>query len=200
MKELNVLILCGGTGSGKTFIKEMLCGPNCKARSPLVSNEIIFHSPIQVTTRPKRLGESADSYIFYTKEEFAKLREENLLTANTFYNEEYYGTLISNLIFGKNVYNVIVASREGTLDVTCNLEYCIKKINPNCKLNLNIYTALVLSHPDDGLINEHGRDIQFFKDELFNLLKDPYDFYIPNYEEKRASLTDVLNIFGFKEL
>lgn len=187
-RVLNILVLCGGSGSGKTFIRDLLVEGNPEGlylSKPIVS----FHRPMQVTTRKMRLGESPDNYCFVDTDTFHLFNNNNLLTAKTFFDGCEYGTLKSNLIYGQNVVNIIVASSLGKKNLIEDFQ---------CQENVNIKTALVLGNPDDGLINEHGRDISFFKDELFDLLQEKYDYYIPNYgPDDYCDYKTVLRYLGY---
>ena len=184
----NILVLCGPTGSGKTFIAEMLSA-NDMGDYIVSSNPPVFHKPMQVTTRKQRDIEDCDSYLFLkSTDDYKSLNMDSKLTAKTYFNDNYYGTLMSNMIHGKNAWNVIVASTEGAADVINTF-----RNDSEC----NIKTAIILAEGDDGMINEHCRDIQFFKNELFDLLQSPYDYYIPNYMDSRATLGDVLTRLGY---
>ena len=185
----NILILCGPTGCGKTFIANLLSSSDIE---PLLmqSGIPIFHKVMQVTTRERRdFSEYADSYSFISEEEYEDLKFNERLTAKTSFNGNKYGTLIENFIHGQNAYNIIVANAEGTADVI--------NMYGNDK-EYNIITAIVLSQSDDGMINEHCRDINIVKNEIFDLMQSPYDYYIPNYEPNRATLKKILKILGFK--
>jgi hypothetical protein len=184
----NILLFCGPTGSGKTFISGTLSSVDM-AKYVISSKPPVFHKPMQVTTRPIRSTEDPDAYLFINEKDYNALNINEKLTARTHFNDNYYGTLVDNFVHGENVWNIIVASSEGAADVynmfRNNAEY-------------NIKSAIILSEPDDGMINEHCRDIQFFKDEIFDLMQSPYDYYIPNYMDSRARLVDVLNALGYE--
>lgn len=187
---LNLLLLAGATGCGKTYIKELLINSNNNQseRKNKFSN-ISFHSPIQITTRPKRIYESLDDYIFLEKyEEYEKLKNNGKLIAEIDFNGYNYGTLKSNLIYGKNVINVIVVSFSGLLNT---LNYY--KNAPD----VNVKTALILSDPTEEILKEHnGRTIEGFKNELFILLNQSYDYYIPNYRKDRITLNKLLEVLN----
>lgn len=184
----NILLFCGPTGSGKTFISGTLSSDDM-AKYVISSKPPVFHKPMQVTTRPIRSTEDPDAYLFIDEKDYNALNVNEKLTARTHFNDNHYGTLVDNFVHGENVWNIIVASSEGAADVynmfRNNAEY-------------NIKSAIILSEPDDGVINEHCRDIQFFKEEIFDLMQSPYDYYIPNYMDSRARLVDVLNALGYE--
>ena len=184
----NILVLCGPTSCGKSFIAKML-SENDMSNYVVSANPPVFHKPMQVTTRKPRNSEDCDSYLFLkSTDDYESLNMDDKLTAKTYFNDNYYGTLISNMIHGKDAWNIIVASTEGAADVLNMYRY---------NAEYNIKTAIVLAEGDDRLINEHCRDIQFFKDELFDLLQSPYDYYIPNYIDSRATIEDVLKCLGY---
>jgi uridine kinase len=192
MKNLNILILCGGSGSGKTFIANMLCNNMLQIHDGI--REIVFHKPMQVTTRKQRDLENPDDYYFIKHDCFSELNNCNKLTCVTHFNNNYYGTLVKNLIYGDAAWNIIVASAEGMNNTIYNISNCI---DHDIVSTVIIKTALVLAMPNDGMINEHGRDKEFFKNEIYDLIQQPFDYYIPNYEEKRITLKEVIKILGF---
>ena len=190
-KPLNVILISGASGSGKTYIRDMLVEYNNKIylKDNSITNEITFTKPLQVTTRHRRIGEKPTDYIFMNLDYYGECEKENELTCKTHFNDNYYGTLINTLVYGENVYNLIVASLEGRNDfikMFGGIEF------------VNIKTALVLSDIDPNIIKEHNnRDVSFVQDEITNLLSKEYDYYIPNYSYKRADINTVLNKLGF---
>lgn len=191
--QLNILALLGGSGSGKTFIKEILLGySGLVTKKNSRCNSIYFTAPLQVTTRDRRFMEPSDSYLFVDSDYYSQLNMDNKLTAITFFDENEYGTLVKDFIIGDNIYNIVVVSLEG-------LESLKNSIRDNkFGVKTNLETALVLSVPSDDLINEHCRSIDFFKDEVFSLIQQPYDYYIPNYEEERADRDKLFEIFNLR--
>lgn len=191
--QLNILALLGGSGSGKTFIKEILLGySGLVTKKNSSCNSIYFTAPLQVTTRDRRFMEPSDSYLFVDSDYYSQLNMDNKLTAITFFDENEYGTLVKDFIIGDNIYNIVVVSLEG-------LESLKNSIRDNkFGVKTNLETALVLSVPSDDLINEHCRSIDFFKDEVFSLIQQPYDYYIPNYEEERADRDKLFEIFNLR--
>ena len=184
-KPLNILLLCGGSGSGKSFISDLLVNGNPEGL--FLSKKVTFHKPMQITTREKRLLENPTDYYFIKPENFNEYKE--FVTAYTNFNNNEYGTIVSNLVYSDTVINVLVVSQEGKKNVINDF---------NGKENVFIETALILGDPDDGMINEHGRDINFFKDELYSLLKEKYDYYIPNYgPDDYCTYKDVLKYLGY---
>jgi guanylate kinase len=183
-KDLNFLILCGGTGSGKSYIKNMLCGQQGEFNA---DQRLTFNSPIQVTTRKQREEEPYNSYLFINKETYDELVLNSCLTAKTHFHDNYYGTLKSSLVYGRYAINVIVASKEGAADIANMYE---------TDSFVNIKKALILSDINDEIIEAHHRNKDFVKQEIYDLLADSYDYYIPNYIGKRATLKDVLSIIS----
>ena len=90
MKKRQVIVIAGPTGSGETT----------------VTNEIVKRFPARVkrlvtaTTRSPRVGEkSGVDYYFFTREEFARLKEKGDILESTYIpnRETYYGTYAPDL-------------------------------------------------------------------------------------------------------
>lgn len=91
-----IAIVSGPTGVGKTTVCERLLARPDFARS------------ISVTTRPPRKGEVAGrDYAFYTREAFARAREEGLFLEWARVHDDFYGTprgpVEAHLEDGRNV-------------------------------------------------------------------------------------------------
>jgi len=172
-----ILALCGATSSGKTYIKDLLCNPDKDIN-------FVFHAPIQVTTRLKRASEPLSTYRYVTQEEYDEFERDGILTAQTYFNGNSYGTLMSNFIVGKNAYNIILCSAEG-------LNNLKKRFKDD--VTVSIETALVLSDFNEKLINDHNRTMEFVKEEFIGLAQQEYDYYIRNYSDNRATLNSVLH-------
>lgn len=173
-----ILALCGATSSGKTYIKDLLCNPDKDIK------ELVFHAPIQITTRPRRNGEPLSTYRYVTPEEYDEFESKGQLTAQTYFNGNSYGTLLSNFIVGKYAYNVILCSTEG-------LHNLKKRFKDD--VTVSIETALVLSELNEKLINDHNRTLEFAKEEFVELAQLEYDYYIRNYSDNRATLNSILH-------
>lgn len=183
--KTNILVLCGVSGSGKTYIRNLI-------KNTICMKDLSFHIPMQVTTRKKRYEEGPCDYIFLSKEDFDILADNEELVAYTNFNEKEYGTIKNNICPGNNVINLIVASAEGCKDIL----NVYKENN-----NVNIKTALVLSDLDEKILKSHNdRTLYFAKKELCELLEFPHDFYVPNYKCDRVNEETIKRILGvFKE-
>lgn len=184
----NILLLCGASTSGKTYIRDQLCKSGSdEIRDACNKHVHYFHAPLQVTTRPIRDNESIDSYYFMSVDDYKKI--EDNLTCKTHFNGNHYGTLMSNLVKGNNVTNIILASEEGVRNT-------LMQFKGNS--SYNIETALVLSDFNEEELKKHNRTLEGAKNELYGLIANfSYDYYIPNYIKKRASLDEVLKILKY---
>lgn len=171
----NILLLCGPTGSGKTYIANKLY-KECN-KSELKYSFCFFNLPKQVTTRQRRPEEDIYSYYFINNDEYDIIQDK--LTCKTVFNGNNYGTLKDDILLG-DVINIIVASKSG-LENTI-LDYTNDKDMYNTTI---IKTALVLNSPniDTELLNDRNRSLSFVNNERNELLTRKYDLYIPNYGE-----------------
>lgn len=94
-----ILALCGISGTGKTTLREKLV------------KEPEFFTMVQVTTRSQRDGESPESYIFLTNNQY-KYIEANLVGKMEFLGNRY-GTLMSP---NNNGIGVIILNEPGLRD------------------------------------------------------------------------------------
>lgn len=93
-----MIILCGPSASGKTEVAKYL------------SQHYDMKKVVTNTTRPMRVGEvDKIDYNFVSVEEFLALKEKNLFVETTFYNNNYYGCLKSQIGDDK----VVVLEPEG---------------------------------------------------------------------------------------
>lgn len=202
--NINILALLGASGSGKTYIKNILlplsglvkqtCDNFDIQFSSRLNDTIYFHAPIQVTTRSMRDGESPDSYIFFNDN--SKMYEDlflsNKLTAEINFNNHRYGTLVKDFVVGNSIWNIIIVSTDG-------LESLELSIHDNVfGHEVNLMTGLVLSDTNDDILKEHDRSQDFYKNELLSLISRPYDFYIPNYTDERINAKQLLNILNLR--
>lgn len=98
MDKYKIMILCGESGTGKSFIKNLAVKnyPN------------IFHDVVTATSRPPREGEeNGKDYWFLPEEEFT---DEKMIEYCMF-NNWYYGTPISSL--SKDKMNLLVLNPHG---------------------------------------------------------------------------------------
>lgn len=81
-----MIILCGPSACGKTEVGKFL------------SLHFNIKKAITNTTREKRIGEvDKVDYYFTSKEDFLKMKEDNLFVETTLYNNNYYGCLKSEV-------------------------------------------------------------------------------------------------------
>ena len=81
-----MIILCGPSACGKTEVGKFL------------SLHFNIKKAITNTTREKRIGEvDKVDYYFTSKEDFLKMKEEDLFVETTSYNNNYYGCLKSEV-------------------------------------------------------------------------------------------------------
>lgn len=102
------ILLCGVSGSGKSFIAEKLTKQKEFA-------DIVFRKLNQVTTRAMRENEvDGKDYVFLNKEKYDKMKSR-LIAKTNFYNN-FYGTIdesYSYLYNGLKNINIIIVNREG---------------------------------------------------------------------------------------
>lgn len=195
MKEMNILLIAGCSGSGKTFIRDMIY--NHKSYTDTSLN---FHIPMQVTTRGRRVdmdgdfSERADAYIFLDRSMYDYLTFDNCLTTVTHFDDKFYGTLKKTLVSGKKNCNLIVASAEGIRNTIMDFENIPE---------VNIKTMLVVSNPEeieDIIVSHNGRNVDFAKNEIAELMKIPFDVYIPNFVSKRVTEEELFDKIDFDKL
>lgn len=88
----NMILLVGASASGKTEVAKMLM------------KKYGIVKAITHTTREKRLGEkNAVDYFFVSKEEFLKMKENDMFVETTIYNNNFYGTSKAEINDGKVV-------------------------------------------------------------------------------------------------
>lgn len=93
-----MIILCGPSACGKTEIAKYL------------SQAFSLKKVVTNTTREKRIGEvNHVDYNFITKEEFLKLKDQDLFVETTCYNNNFYGCLKSEIADDK----VVILEPEG---------------------------------------------------------------------------------------
>lgn len=183
----NILIISGGSGSGKTWLRDTIYNHN-KNKYDCLN----YHIPLQITTRSRRTDESSDDYMYIEKDYYKDLLDDYCLTATTTFNNQFYGTLKKTIVKGKNNCNIIIANYEGIESIVNTFE--------NDK-NVNIKKILVLSDPDDNILKDHNdRCSRMFMEELMNLLKMPFDMYVPNYINQRITEEEFFSKFDINKL
>lgn len=154
---INVLLICGVSGSGKSF----------------VTNNLVKWMPdkykklIQYTTRSKRHSESINEYYFVSEKHFLSIKD-NLMAIN-YMNGNYYGTVPDLIEDGKT--SIIIVNDQG---IRSSLEYLSKLDNIKvCVLFLDVEEAYE-KRPDERNIEEERKNLFKVFEELIpdtNLLK-----------------------------
>lgn len=175
-RPLNIVALLGASGSGKTYIKNMILS--------YLNN---FHAPLQVTTRPIRADETYVDYYFLSKEAYDSIKHFGL-TARTHFNGNDYGTLMNTLVYGANQYNVIVVSKEGLKDIEGTF-----RGNKNFNLTKIIVEGNSL---DEEIYKGHDRTEEFVKQEIKDIHSIRYHGLIHNEEGNRANFQRVLDVLS----
>lgn len=151
-KKFKLLLICGVSGCGKTYIEKLLRDNNSK------DNEIFFNKLNQVTTRPARNQTEIDLkvYEFITEEKYNSI--QNNLIAKTEVNGYHYGTIKKLLPMTKNktVINTVIVNRLGYDN--------IKNDFKNNK-DVEILTLEIVTN-DSDLVLRNNRDIELEKLEL----------------------------------
>lgn len=119
-----MIILCGPSACGKSEVAKLLC------------QKYDMKKVITNTTREKRYNEVNDvDYHFITKEQFLHLKENNHFVETTFYNNNYYGCLKSEL--GDN--KIVILEPEGVKNFLKldDKNLCVFYLNTNEKIRLD---------------------------------------------------------------
>ena len=106
--HLPILVFCGPSGSGKSeLVKKIL--------SFFPENTTKWQ---QVTTRERR--DHADDYLFITREQYSQLQASDMLTCQTFFNDNMYGTFPESVT--NNVAVLTIADRVGLHSLITDVE------------------------------------------------------------------------------
>ena len=172
MKKL--ILLIGESGSGKDFLAWR------------ANEDLAVRILPSLTTREIRSGESTRTHDFVTKEEFLSMDEQDLLIAKTYFNNNYYGTSVDQVMHN-DIYIIDLAGYR-YMSAKINLDFrdkCIKliPIRVRTPMLLRLYRMV---RRGDGLkkaIERISHDKEFFnfhKREMksyWNLpLRNPGDF------------------------
>lgn len=95
----NIIALIGKSGSGKSTILKEFTQHYFPGIFPI----------IQATTRPRRFP-SESGYLFYNNEDWDKLEKQGAFLESTVFNNWHYGTLISSLALGSDIWNIGIFS------------------------------------------------------------------------------------------
>lgn len=172
------LLICGISGSGKSYIEE-------KLTEKLFKGRIRFKKMKQVTTRSMREDESQGKpYIFLSGEDEFKKYEDELI-AKTHFHGDYYGTLDEsdtrfNLGFGLTI-NTIIVNRMGYDNVVNDLR---KKYGNN-------FDIKVLRILNTKPVERDGRTSESLKLEQDNL-EDIANIDVINEEGNWADLDNIV--------
>ena len=176
---VKVLLICGVSGSGKSYVENML-----KNRDIHLEPQILFNKLTQVTTRKPRNQEEIDNkvYRFVDKDKYDKMK--NNLIARTEINGNYYGTI--NTILECDFYtviNTIIVNRQGWEDVYEELNDMYGNEIDICTLRINCDI--------DNLEKREDRDIEYLKSENKKLLHIS-DISLDNNIDKRLTTNDII--------
>lgn len=165
---INLLLLCGPSGSGKSYIE----------------NELIKNSPIgdykfvklnQVTTREKR--DELDPYIFISYEKYQKM-EKDLIAKTVITSSEgithYYGT-IPKFKKGKKIIHTVVVNKKGIIDMKQYIEE-----HPEMNINLKIFMIT-----SDNPVKRVDRNEDFIKKEIESL-NGFHDMFFVNHPQENS--------------
>lgn len=172
-EKIKLLLICGVSGSGKTWIeKELVNHP---------TDNLIFHKLNQYTTRPPRSKEEVELkvYNFINESEYNEIKDD--LIAKTEVNGYHYGTLKDFLRGNKkrSVINTIIVNRRGYDDITSYLK--------NNK-DFEILTLKITINSE--IKNREDRNIEKEKEEL----KTIGNISIDNSFGNRATYEEIVKI------
>jgi len=161
--HFNVVLLCGHTGSGKTYIMNRIKKENDDDDDD--RNNICINICQQVTTRPIRSDEEIENnvYEFLHKDIYNYLNYNNKLTARTNFNHNLYGTKIDTILpSNKDIMNIniITASAEAIDDFLDNYEEFI-----DTGIIIPIVVEVRNDKVPETLLKERNRDMEFVEKE-----------------------------------
>lgn len=148
MKKM--LVLCGASGSGKSYLEDELC-----SRYPQD-----FVSLLQYTTRPRRTGDDLDTYLFLNSNTDVELMKRGGLKiiGETEILGNLYGTFLNESI-GEDTVQTVVLNRTG-------IDNLYK--NPVIK-DYTIKVVKILTSPEVEVVKRLGRSIDYYKQEIESL-------------------------------
>lgn len=166
-----LLLICGVSGSGKTYIEKLL----------VESNEgYKFNKLNQVTTRlPRNLEEVNNRvYTFLDHDLYDILDSTDILTAKTNVNGNRYGTILN---LKEDHINTVIVNSNGIKDI-------IHFIHRN-KLDIDVFTICIDS---DVLERREGRNDDFLEKERQEL-SEYYDLLLKNNADDRLNAKKVID-------
>ncbi len=148
MKKM--LVLCGASGSGKSYLEDKLCS--------LYPQD--FVSLLQYTTRPRRKGDDLDTYLFLNSNTDVELMKRGGLKiiGETEILGNLYGTFLNESI-GEDIIQTVVLNRTG-------IDNLYK--NPVVK-DYSIKVVKILTCPDVEILKRLGRSDDYYKQEIESL-------------------------------
>lgn len=163
---IKLLLLCGPSGAGKTYIENSLV-----QESPI--SKYTFKKLEQVTTRERR--DDKDPYIFLSVDAYKEM-EEDLVAKTAITTTDgvtnYYGT-IPDFIDNNDIIHTVIVNRKGIDDIKRYAE-------EHKELNIKIVTFMITSSNPVGRAN---RDKNFIKEELKSL-EGCWDMIFTNMPEQ----------------
>lgn len=176
---IKVLLICGVSGSGKSFIETMLSQRDFR-KPPYV----YFNKLRQVTTRQPRNEDEIKNktYNFISEEVYDKISGN--LFAKTVVNGKRYGTL--NTIMESEEYtvvNTIIVNRIGWQNV-------IDELIETFADEVQICTLQICCKPDD-CESRSDRDVNFLIDEQKSISKIS-DLRLNNDKDNRLKSEDII--------
>jgi len=114
---MNMVIICGRSGSGKTTVANLL------------KNMLKFHRVVTYTTRMPRNGErDGKDYYFISEQRFTELIGSNFFAEWTIYNGNFYGSAKADykdskgvIVLDEHGVSTILASKDNELLNNCHI-------------------------------------------------------------------------------
>lgn len=186
---VKILLICGSSGCGKTYIENLLKNHDYK-----VPPHILFNKLEQVTTRKPRSEKEIEDkiYRFLSEEQYKKISK--LLIAKTNVKGKSYGTLNTIMESDDNYYqvvNTIIVNRLGWNNVMEDLETIYGNEADICTLRITCNNK--------DLEERELRDTNYTNKED-NLLKDIADITLDNSKSNRLDENKVIEAlieYGF---
>ena len=166
------LLICGVSGSGKSFIEKQLVNQR-------INSTLKFNRLIQVTTREMREGEmDGESYIFINRDEYNRMKD-NLIATTEFYGN-CYGTPDYSKMYHDNGLNIntIVVNREGHDSAVADLKSKYK--------DCHICTIQIKNNDP---MQREGRDYEREEKEL----DDISDYIFDNSPDNRLDIKKIID-------